>query len=97
MQLGSVPLQAASGGGVTERGLVAGYGVRGGGPELRRGDLAGAVLPAILVQVVREPVQGPRGGGYAAGLVPADAAVCLAGRRRMRVSGPSAPLHGTAV
>ena len=52
-----------------ERGLVAGRGVRGG-PELCRGDLAGAVRPAMLVQVVRETVQRPRGGSHAPGLVP---------------------------
>jgi hypothetical protein len=51
VQLGGVSVQAAVVGGVAERGLVAG---RGGGPELRRGDLAGAVRPAVLVQVVRE-------------------------------------------
>ena len=74
VQLGSVPVQAAGVGGVAERGLVAGRGVRGGGgPELRRGDLAGAVRPAVLVQVVREPVQRPRGGSHAGGLVPAVA------------------------
>ena len=98
VQLGSVPVQAAIVGGVTERGLVAGRGVRGGcGPELRRGDLAGAVRPAMLVQVVREPVQRPRGGSHAGGLVPAVAGGGRAGRGRMRVSGPRAPLHGTAV
>ena len=97
VQLGGVPVQAAGVGGVAERGLVAGRGVRGGGgPELRRGDLAGAVRPAMLVQVVREPVQRPRGGSRAGGLVPA-AAGGPAGRGRMRVSGPRAPLHGTAV
>ena len=74
VQLGGVPVQAAGVGGVAERGLVAGRGVRGGrGPELRRGDLAGAVRPAVLVQVVREPVQRPRGGSHAGGLVPAVA------------------------
>ena len=74
VQLGGVPVQAAVVGGVAERGLVAGRGVRGGrGPELRRGDLAGAVRPAMLVQVVREPVQRPRGGSHAGGLVPAAA------------------------
>ena len=99
VQLGGVPVQAAGVGGVAERGLVAGRGVRGGGgPELRRGDLAGAVRPAVLVQVVREPVQRPGGGSHAGGLVPAVAGRRgRAGRGRMRVSGPRAPLHGTAV
>ena len=74
MQVGSVPVQAADVGSVTERGLVAGRGVRDGrGPELRREDLAGAVRPAMLVQVVREPVQRPRDSSHAAGLVSAVA------------------------
>ena len=73
-QLGGVPVQAAGVGGVAERGLVAGRGVRGGcGPELRRGDLAGAVRPAVLVQVVRQPVQRPRRDLRAGGLVAAVA------------------------
>ena len=60
VQLGGGPVQAAGGGGVPERGLVAGRGVHGGGgPEACRGDLADAVRPAVLVQVVREPVQRP--------------------------------------
>jgi hypothetical protein len=37
------------------------------------GDLAGAVCPAMLVQVVREPVQRPGGGSHAGGLVPEGA------------------------
>ena len=50
VQLRSVPVQATIVGGVTEGGLVAGRSVRGGrGPELRRGDLAGAGCPAVLV------------------------------------------------
>ena len=73
VQLGGVPVQAAGVGGAPERGLVAGRGVRGGGPELRRGDLAGAVRPAVLVQVVREPVQRPRGASQIGRLVPAGA------------------------
>ena len=98
VQLGSVPVQAAGVGGVAERGLVAGRGVRGGrGPELRRGDLAGAVRPAVLVQVVREPVQRPCAAAMLAGWSPRLRAAGLAGRGRMRVSGPRAPLHGTAV
>ena len=55
VQLGGVPVQAAGLGGAAERGLVAERGVRGGGgPELRRGDLAGAVRPTVLVQVAPE-------------------------------------------
>jgi hypothetical protein len=74
VQLGGGPVQAAGVGGVAERGLVAGRGVRGGRrPELRRGDLADAVRPAVLVQVVREPVQRPRRGSHAAGPVSAAA------------------------
>ena len=74
VQLGSVPVQAAGVGGVAERGLVGGRGVRGGGgPELRRGDLAGAVRPAVLVQVVREPVKRPCRGRCAGGVAPAVA------------------------
>ena len=97
MQLCGVPVQAAGVGGVAERGLIAGRGVcGGGGPELRRGDLAGAVRPAILVQVVREPVQRPRGSSHAGGLVPAAAGGGPGRAGRMRVSGPRAPLHGTA-
>ena len=77
VQLDSVPVQAAGVGGVTERGLVAGHGVRGGGaPELRWRELAGAVRPAVLIQVVREPVQRPCGGRHAAEPVSA-----VAGRR----------------
>ena len=67
VQLGSIPVQATSVGGITEPGLIGGRGVRSGcRPELRRRDLAGAVRPAMLVQVVREPVQRPRSGLVAA-------------------------------
>ena len=76
MQLGGVPVQAAGVGGVAERGLITGRGVRGGGgPEPCRGYLADAVCPAILVQVIREPVQRPRGGTQVNGLVVAVAGV----------------------
>ena len=69
MELGGVAVQAAVVGGITERGLVGGGGVSGrGGPEACRGDLAVAVAPAVLVEVVREPVQRPaRDAGLAAG------------------------------
>ena len=95
VQLGGVPVQAASVGGVAERGLVAGRGVRGGGgPELRRGDLAGAVRPAVLVQVVREPVQRPAAAACWRAGPPRWRAARLAGRGRMRVSGPRTPCTG---
>lgn len=58
MQLGGVTVPAASVGGITEPGLVAGEGVvRRCGPEACRGELALAVAPAVLIQVIREPVQ----------------------------------------
>ena len=60
IQLGGVAVEAAGAGGVTERGLVARLGVVGGcGPECRRGELIAAVAPAVLVEVVREPVHRP--------------------------------------
>ena len=103
VQLDGIAVQTAGVGGITERGLVRSRGMGGGcGPELRRGDLALAVLPAVLVQVVREPVQRPAAGVRpASGCVPLSrepdlAARDAAGRGRMRVSGPWAPLHGTA-
>ena len=68
MELGGVTVQAASVGGITERGLVAGEGVVCRcGPEAGRGELALAVLPAVLIEVIREPVQRPaRDAGLAA-------------------------------
>ena len=60
MELGGVTVQAASVGGVTERGLVAGEGVVCRcGPEACRGELALPVVPAVLIEVIREPVQRP--------------------------------------
>src|ERR1019366_9541780 len=60
IRLGGVAVEAAGAGGVTERGLVARLGVVGGcGPECRRGELIAAVAPAVLVEVVREPVHRP--------------------------------------
>ena len=71
VQAGCVAVQAAVVGGVAELGLVGGRGVRGGGgPELGRGDLAGALRPAILVQIVREPVQRPAAAAMALGWSP---------------------------
>ena len=104
MELGGVTVQAASVGGITERGLVAGEGVVGRrGPEACRGELVLPVAPAVLIEVIGEPVQRPaRDAGRAGrcsspspepGLVARD----LAGRGRMRVSGPRTPLQGTAV
>ena len=62
------------------------------------------VAPAVLVEVVREPVQRPaRDAGPAASplLIAVPGAGPgrrdLAGRGRMRVSGPRTPLQGTAV
>ena len=105
VQLGGVTVQAASVGGITERGLVAGGGVACRcGPEARRGDLALAVAPAVLIEVIREPVQRhARDAGQAVGqlLIAVPGAGPggrdLAGRGRMRVSGPRTPLQGTAV
>ena len=67
VELGSGPVQAAIVGGIAERGLVGGEGVICRcGPEAG-GDLALPVGPAVLVEVVREPVQRPaRGTGPAA-------------------------------
>ena len=102
MQLGRGPVQAAASGGVTERGLIAGPGAGGGRcPELCQGDLAGAASPAVLVQPVREPIRRPAGRaaglpGLACGVAGLPGWAGLAGRGRMRVSGPRTPLHGTA-
>ena len=58
VELGGVPVQAASMGGITEPGLVGGKGVAcHRGPEGCLGELAFAVSPAVLIQVIREPVQ----------------------------------------
>ena len=105
VELGGVTVQAAGVGGITERGLVAGEGVVGRrGPEACRGDLALPVVPAVLVEVIREPVQRPaRDAGRPSASCsspsrePGPGARDLAGRGRMRVSGPRTPLHGTAV
>jgi len=69
VQLGGVTVQTARVGGVTKRGLVAGQGVICGGcPERGRGELALVAVPAVLVQVVREPVQrSARDAGRAVG------------------------------
>ena len=106
VELGGVTVQAASVGGITERGLVAGEGVIGRcGPEACRGELALPVRPG------RADRGSPRAGTAARprcwpGRRPAAhrcpgsrvlGARDLAGRGRMRVSGPRTPLHGTAV
>ena len=105
MELGGVTVQAASVGGITERGLVAGKGVVGRrGPEACRGDLA---LPVVLGRAGRG---NPRAGTAARPELAWPPASCsslsrepgpgardLAGRGRMRVSGPRTPLQGTAV
>ena len=57
VELGGVPVQAASVGGITERGLVVREGVVCRcGPEPCRGELALPVVPAVLVEVIGEPV-----------------------------------------
>ena len=63
MKLGGVPVQAASVGGITECGLVAREGVIcHSGPEPCRGKLAVPVAPAVLVEIIREPVHRPAPG-----------------------------------
>ena len=105
VELGGVTVQAASVGGITQRGLVAGEGVACRcGPEACRGELALPVLSAVLIEVIREPVQRPPGMSAwpsascsSLSREPGPGARDLAGRGRMRVSGPRTPLQGTAV
>ena len=104
VELGGVTVQAASVGGLTQRGLVAGEGVAcRHGPEAHRGDLALAVASAVLIEVIREPVhRHPRDAAWPPASCsslspePGLAARDLPGRGRMGVSGPRTPLQGTA-
>lgn len=59
-ELGGIAVQAASVGGITQRGLVGGEGVACRcGPEAWRREPALPVVPAVLVEVIRELVQRP--------------------------------------
>ena len=63
VQLGGIPVQTPSVGGIPERGLVSRSEVVGcRSPESRRGDLALPVLAAVLVKVIGEAVHRPAGG-----------------------------------
>src|SRR6266487_3565549 len=58
VELGGVTVQAAGLGGVTERRLVGREGVVSRrGPEADRGDLVVPLSSAVLIKVIREPVQ----------------------------------------
>src|SRR5258705_6803245 len=69
VELGGVAAQAARVCGIAERSPIGGEdAICRCGPEPVRGDLAFPLGPAVLVQVVREPIQRPaRGAGRAAG------------------------------